>query len=272
MRLLNASPPNASGALVNFLRAFDLLEGHPYRYIELRNIARCYQMLLQYDLAILYYRRHLAEGRPDETDRVQTEARIQAYEETLGSVTIETNTPGAEVWIDTHCYEPIRGQVRITGGRHRVELRAPGHLPGQREFDIASQQHITVRINLERPTRGTPRWLFWSSFGATALAAGVGLTFTLLAWNRWTDIEPLVNSNDRRMRLRVTEADQQRIKDYEMASYIGYGVAGVFAVATTVLYFTDESRRSSPESRRGGVSLIPRVEPGAAGLLLQGAF
>jgi hypothetical protein len=272
LRLMSLTSPNTNGALANFLRAYELLEGHPERNVDLRNIGRCYQMLLRYDLAIYYYRRDLEEGSPAEADRVRSQARIEALEGTLGSVTIETNVSGAEVWIDSHCYEPVRSQVRIPAGRHRIELRAPGHLPGQREVDVASRQPVTMRIDLERLARGTPRWLFWSSFGGTALAAGVGLAFTMLAWDRRTDLEPWINHNDRSMRLRVTEADQQQITTHELVSYIGYGVAGVFAIATTVLYFTDESRRLSPNPRRSGVILVPLAQWGGAGMLAHGAF
>ena len=72
--LLEANPPDYNAALAEFQRAYDLLEGHPRRYLELSNIGRCYQGLGQYDRAMEYYERYLREGGAQAEDRAQRHA------------------------------------------------------------------------------------------------------------------------------------------------------------------------------------------------------
>lgn len=80
------TPPNYRAALVVHQRAYELLAGHPLRYLELNNIASCYQHLGEYDSALDPYERFLREGGPGARDRARVEATIQVLLSTSGTL------------------------------------------------------------------------------------------------------------------------------------------------------------------------------------------
>src|SRR5690606_17791482 len=51
-----------TGALVEFQRIYDLLEGHERRYFVLYNMGRCQEQLFRYADALDSYHRYLREG------------------------------------------------------------------------------------------------------------------------------------------------------------------------------------------------------------------
>ena len=71
----NATLYNA--ALAEFERAYQLLEGNPRRYLELKNIGDCHLGLGQTDAALDAYRRYLREGGASAENREDIEQRIR---------------------------------------------------------------------------------------------------------------------------------------------------------------------------------------------------
>jgi hypothetical protein len=263
---MRLTPPNFNAALVEFQRAYELMGGYPRRYIQLSNIASCYLGLQQYDLAVEYYERYLREGGDRVEDRSEMEERIQDLMNRLGVVRVATNVPDAEVWIDDRRVTVMHGEVRTSSGRHTVEARAPGHVPARQEVEVVARQTVLVRFVLERVR--APRWLFWSSLAATGLAAGAGVACAVLAAVSRSEVDALLNGPDRFL---VTGGDRQRIADYVTASYVSFGVAGGFAVATTILHFVTDSRRATTQDAPRAL-LVPHAGVDGVGLQLHGVF
>lgn len=269
------NPPNYRAALVEYQRAYELLAGHPLQYLELNNIASCYQNLGEYDAALESYERFLREGGPAARDRDRVGATIQALVSTLGTVEIETNVSSAEVWSESRRIGSAPGRVRVPGGRHLIELRAAGHVSGRQEVSVASRQTLTVRVELERirPPRRIPTVYFWTGVGVTLAAAATGVVFASLTMAARTDVDHRLASTSPSVRFSVTAEDQQSIANKALVADIFFISAGALAIGTTVLGLLTDFRAHPDESPR---SSIPRVgvsvASGTAGLMLQGAF
>ncbi|MBI5512287.1 MAG: PEGA domain-containing protein [Deltaproteobacteria bacterium] len=271
--LTQENPPNYNAALTEFEEAYRLLEGHPRRYVELRNIAECYQNLGQYDRALTAFQRYLQEGGPGAEDRPRYEAAIAALESTLGSFDIQVNLPSAEVWVDDRQVGVAPGRVRVPGGRHLVELRASGHSPSRQEAQVASRQTTPLAFTLEVLGRGgMAPVFFWSALGATAVTASVGAVFGVLALSARSDVNTRLASSDDATRFSVGPGDQQRITSLATTADILYASAGVLAVGTAVLYFITDFRGGRAAPAQGSLRLRPLVGPGGLGVGLGGAF
>jgi hypothetical protein len=271
--LFNEQPPNYNGALTEFEEAYRLSAGHPRRYIELRNIAECYQNLGQYDRAITYLQRYLQEGGPGAEDRPRYEAALSVLESTMGTVEVTTNVPAAEVWADNRRVGDAPGRVRVPGGRHVIELRAVGRSPARREVDVVSRQSARVHMDLDALGRGgiTPA-VFWIGLGATAVVAGVGGVFGVQAMSARGDVDTRLASSDAAVRFTVSPADRQRIAELAQVADILYLSAGVLAVGTTVVAFLTDFRGASGEQPRATLRVAPLLGPLVQGLSLEGRF
>ncbi len=269
--LMQESPPNYGAAITEFSEAYRLLEGHPRRYVELRNIAECYQNLGQYDRALEYFRRYLDEGGPEAEDRPRYEGALQALEAMLGAVDVAVNVPTAEVWADSRLVGRAPGRVRIPGGRHVVELRASGYSPARQEVELASRQTLSLRFSLEPlGRRGLSPVLFWTGVGATSVALGVGAVFGALALSARSDVDQRLASPVETERFSVGPADRERIASRGQVADALYVTAAALGAATAVVYFLTDFRGSGRAST--SLRVAPVATPLAYGLSLGGAF
>lgn len=268
--LLEANPPDYNAALAEFMRAYELLAGHPRRYLELSNIGRCHQGLGQYDRAMEYYERYLREGEVRAEDRAQVEASIAALRDILGTLRIEVDVAGAEVWVDDRQVGAAPGRVRIPAGRHVVELRAPGHAPSRREVELASRQERALSFSLERLGRaGLRPVFFWVAAGLTVATAGVGAYWGARALAERGDVDARVASADEASRFSVTDVDRQRIGGLATtadAFFIGAAALGVGA--TVLAFLTDWGGARASGAPRASLLVVPQ----APGVQLAGTF
>lgn len=272
--LLSEQPPNYSAALTEFEEAYRLLVGHPRQYIELRNVAECYQNLGQYDRAITYFQRYLQEGGPGAEDRARYEAALSVLESTMGAVEVATNVPSAEVWADNRRVGDAPGRVRVPGGRHVLELRAPGRSPARIEVDVVSRQTARIRIDLDAlGGRGITPVVFWVGLGATAVLGGVGGVFGIQAMTARSDVDARLASSDPATRFSVGPSDRQRIADHAQVADILYLSAGILAVGTTVVAFLTDFRSTPAEQAQvSRVRVTPMIGLAAQGIALEGSL
>lgn len=130
---------NYDAALVEFLRAHELLEGHASQHIVEYNIGTCYEGLSQYGRAVERYRRYLEGAGPDADDRGEVESRIAELEQRLGTIRLHVNAPNYEVWIDGDMVGRDIAEIMAPGGHHTVEIRAEGYLEARQEVDLLSR-------------------------------------------------------------------------------------------------------------------------------------
>lgn len=272
--LIEASPPDYNAALAEFRRAYELMEGHPRRYLELSNIGRCYQGLGQYDRAMEFYERYLREGGDQADDRAQVEASIRALRDILGTLVIETNVPEAEVWVDSRQVGTAPGRVHVPGGRHVVELRARGHAPSRQEVELASQQTVPMTFSLEVLGRaGLRPTFFWITAGVAAAAAATGGVFGVLALSARSDVDARLASTNDATRFSVSGDDAQHIRTLSLTADVLFASGAALAIGATVLAFlTDWHGASREGAPRPTARLVPSLAPSAAGVQLVGSF
>jgi tetratricopeptide (TPR) repeat protein len=229
---------NYEAALAELGRAYTALGDDPKRAVILFNIAQCHERLFRYDAALEYYRRYLDEAGDAAEDRAEVEGTIRTLDALLATIEIKTNVPNAEVWIDERRIALPPGVIRIPGGRHVLELRAPGFVPARRELAVPARGSETVLMLLDEVREGLDPVYFWSSAAATGVALGVGALFGARALAARSDVD--ARSEDSREQYTVTAADQRDIRDLALAADLSYGVALVFGAGATILYFLTE--------------------------------
>lgn len=268
---------NWEAALAEFHRAYELLEGHPAQYTVLFNLGQTYERLFQYDLALDAYRQYIERGGDAAEDRVTVQATMRALESLLAVINVQTNVPRAEVWLDDRRIGNAPGALRIPGGRHLVQLRAPGFLPNQVEVQIVARAHRDVIVNLTRipQNRGLPPFLFGTAAGLAVVAAGVGAGFGISALSQRGAIDTLLA--DPVNRYRAEEIDQ-RNRDMQSTAVVAdvlFGTAGVFAIGAGILFFLTDFRghRSSEHPTAAPRAwLVPSSSNGVTGITLMGVF
>ena len=266
------------GALVEFQRAHDLLEGHPLQYLAVYNIGRCNERLFRYDQAMHYYRRYLSEAGPDAPDRAEVRGKIELLEGLLGTIRLTVNVPTYEVWIDERLVGENVPTVMVPGGTHVVEIRSEGYAPGQQQAQVPSRTEQAMTFELEplgEGFSGLHQAYFWSSLGLTLVTAGIGMVFGIMAMNENERLTELVD--DPIEGWAVTQDDLDVITRWALTADVLYGVAGLFAIGAIVFAFITDwggHEESSTASRGGvsGLSLMVSGTPDGAGLAVGGRF
>lgn len=266
---------NCEGALAELRASLALVE----RPNTLFNMARCYEELFRYDLAVQTYERYLSVAPPDAPDRPAVEATMRQLRNLLGTIVVRSNVP-AEVWIGDRVVGEAPGEVLVPGGHHAIELRAPGYVPERREVDVAGRQQVEVEVTLheaqvtnvtEEHTTiavteegGAPPAVFYSALGATAAAALVGAGFGLRALGSRRDARAL-SPYDRE----AIEAANDDTARAALLADVFFGVAGALGVTTLVLYFLTDFDGDAEER-----AVNPELAVGAGGaqLTLRGRF
>ncbi len=169
-----------AGALAEFERIYQLLEGHSRRFFVLYNIARCQEALFRYDAAIETYQRYLREGGAGTEQEQDARQRTVELERRLATVVIESNV-SAEVWLDDRLVGQAPGTIRVTAGSHRIELRARGYAPERQPLQVAARTQETLRFTLDRTGSGLSPAFFLTGAGLTLVAAGIGAGFGISA-------------------------------------------------------------------------------------------
>ena len=265
------------GALAEFQRIYELLEGHPNQFVVLYNLGRAYEELHRYDLAIQMYRRYLDEGGEGAEDRADVEASLRALERLLGTVAITLTGGGpatAEVWLGEWQVGVAPGEVQIPGGQHTIEVRAQGYEVLRREIQVASRQRVELELTMAQLSdfRGVSPALFVTSTALAVASLGVAVGLGVHAMMLSDDAQQCLDV--RGCELDVA-ARRQEIRDYSLAADVMYGAAGLFAVTSVILIFVTDWG-ASPEvmaaEQQASIRVLPAIGPHHAGLTLDARF
>jgi tetratricopeptide (TPR) repeat protein len=274
---------NFDAALVEFQRAYDLLEGNPIRFIVLYNIGQCHERMFRYDLALEFYRRYLEEGGENAEDRATVQATMRALDGLLATLVITSNVPTAEVWVDARqvaTLSPERREVRIPGGVHTVELRMRGFVPEQQQVQVAARSRTEISFTLEQLSeeyRGIDAWVFWSSGGVAVACALGGAVVGVLALTESQSLQAKRDDLTNPERFLITEADNERVKTLALTADVLFGGAVLFgATAVTLAFLTDwdgdEAPREGAAATTASLRLVPAFSPTSAGFSVSGQF
>ncbi len=177
-------------ALVEFQRAYDALPDYRVLY----NVGVTYLAQRSYVLSLRAFERYLVLGGAtlDPARRAEVEERIANLRQRVGFLVLEVNVDDAEVLVDGEAVArtPVRAPLSLDVGRHRVEVRAAGHLPEQRTISVAGGDELepvvapvasapphAPDLTTPEPPRRDLRPLAIGGFVSTAvLAAAAGTT------------------------------------------------------------------------------------------------
>jgi tetratricopeptide (TPR) repeat protein len=257
---------NFLAALAEFQSAYDRLEGNPERFLLLYNIGQAHERLFHYDEALAYYQRYLDEGGAEAEGAADVRASMRALEGLLGTIVIAADVEAASVWIDGHEVGTAPGSVHVPGGRHDVELRAPGRLPSAQEVQVAARESVEVSFTLAvlQDYDGIEPTVFWVVAAAAAaifvVGAGVG-------------IGALLESSEAQRRARMppilnTPADQAYVANLALAADVLYLTGAAVAVGAVVLAFLTDWDGPRHDDRATSLRFVPLVSPALVGLQL----
>jgi tetratricopeptide (TPR) repeat protein len=260
-------------ALVEFSRAYELLEHDPRRAELLNNIAVCHERMFRYDLALHYYERYLREGAADAADRVEVEAVIRGLRGLLGTLRISANV-SSEIWIDDRPYGALSRDVLVPAGSHVIELRARAHEPARREVRVVPRTSQSLHFELTPLPQyhGVHRAYFWTGVGLTSAALVTGGALGLRALGEKKDAEALNEDSVAMVQ------HERKYQNLALASDLAWGASALFAVGSTVLFFLTDwrgrqrERDARPAERGVHVSFDPKLTPSSLGVAVRGGW
>jgi hypothetical protein len=136
-------------ALVEFQRAYDAMPDYRVLY----NVGVTYLAQRSYVLSLRAFERYLVLGGStlDPARRAEVEERIANLRQRVGFLVLEVNVTDAEVLVDGEVVArtPVPSPLSLDVGRHRVEVRAAGHMPEQRTISVAGGDELELAIELE---------------------------------------------------------------------------------------------------------------------------
>lgn len=268
---------NFDAALVEFQQAYDVIGEHPNRYLILYNIGQCHERSFRYDQALRFYRQYLEEGGEQAEGREEVEQAIARLEALLASVRIDVDVDQAEVWVDERLVGTAPGTVRIPGGSHTVEVRAPGHLPSRQEVQVPAGGEVDMSFSMEplpERFRGLHRAYFWASAGTAAASLVVGLALGVVAFRQHSEVDRRLG--DEREQWTVTQADIDRIGTLALAADVFFAASALFTAGAVVFgLLADWGRDDQDEAataRRGSLRLGAAASGHGGSVVLGGWF
>ena len=255
-------------ALAEFEAAHALLEGGGDMYLALYNVALCHQRLGRVDLAVRYYEQYLAAAPVAEPGRADVETTVATLRDLLGTLVLETNVD-AEVWVDGRLLGTAPGEVRIAGGLHDVELRAPGVETARFPLQVAAGQRIEREVELailpEGGGLGPEAFVATTAVTGVALIAGAALGGVALALEaQITQRGPDGN----------TEEELAQREAVAIGADVSFAVAGAAGIAAIILGVSTDWDGGGParQTRDVPLAMIPWIGPQVVGASVVGAF
>lgn len=167
-------------ALDAFQEAYRLA---PHASVRL-NIANCYQQLSRPVEALFHFERYLAEAdHPAAAQRREIESTIRELRQRIGTITFQVTPDGATITIDSTDQRraPVTESVRVTQGRHTVEIRLDGYRTETQSVDVSGGGDARVAVRLARAE---------AAVGATTTTTTAVPTATTPAASTTATVEP----------------------------------------------------------------------------------
>jgi hypothetical protein len=282
------------GALKHYKKALSY-KRHPAVFF---NIAQCHRQLGEYKHALFYYKLYRSElpnaPNRDEVDRrikemAQKIAETERLEKQKGRLSVVTQPPGAQIFIDRVSGRPTAKSpaiVKLTPGQHLVVIKARGFADVHRKVTITTGKLELLELVLKPPRarkvprarpghkqassakagrRSSPfykRWWFWTgasiALAAVATATYTGIT-TLNMEKQWEDNRgPPPGDPD----------FESRYKRYRLSTDLLIGVAALAAVGITIGALVVGKGRAE----RPSAVIVPGCAAHGCGLSITGRF
>jgi tetratricopeptide (TPR) repeat protein len=248
------------------------------------NIAWCYDQLHRYADALEYYRLYLQEGEDAAAEVEKVQKRIEALSQFIGTMIIEVDVDGAEVFIDGKLAgtTPL-GDLTVDTGDHDLVVRKTGYLEARKQVTVVSG--ATKRISIvmfeavpaeapaaakavdegpgpepEGKKKKVHRGAFAATLTLTGLSAAALIATGTLALKKNSEIRDMSPADPG-----LQEAKDERTR-LALATDIMIGVTAAWGLTSIVLaFFTDWKKEKSLSVR-----LSPA--PGGAAFGLAGTF
>ncbi|MFK7987296.1 MAG: PEGA domain-containing protein [Sandaracinaceae bacterium] len=267
-----AEAGNCPGAIAEFDASLALVP----RANTLFNIARCQETLHRYDLAVEAFERYLDIASPDDADRATVEATMRQLQNLLGTLHV-ASTVEAEVWLQDRVVGVAPGDVLVPGGRHVLELRAPGRLPERREVEVTARGETSVAFELRAAETNVTTNVRTVSYEAPPLLAAltgtmIGVALGTAAVGAGFGIDAIVQADQVRAMDGMLPRDLASISDAALYADILYVAGGLLgATALLMALLTDWGGGSGQEDQAStSTRVMPVVGPLFVGLRLEG--
>ncbi len=249
----------------------------------------------------------LREGQDvNDHDRQATEEMLAKAKASIGTVTIQVDTRGAEVLVDGRRVgtSPLADPVFMESGRRSIEVKKTGLTSLREEIDVAAGSAPVVTLKLPPvlkptvdpmhmpgldkgapPETGAPRWRTWgvvSSAGVAAVGAGVGIGFSFAANAKnaaaLEERDTLANHTLVGHSICTHQAgvprcgrlpDLVEARDtYRNVAITSFAVAGVGAAGALFSALWSPSRQGRITRKEGALSVVPSIQ----GVVVTGSF
>lgn len=267
-----AEAGNCPGAIAEFNASLALLP----RANTLFNIARCQETLHRYDLAVEAFERYLDIASPDDADRATVEATMRQLQNLLGTLHVASNVE-AEVWLQDRVVGVAPGDVLVPGGRHVLELRAPGRLPERREVEVSAQGETSVAFELQAAETNVTTNVRNVSYEAPPLPAAltvtmIGVAVGTAAVGAGFGIDAMVQSDQVRAMDGRLPRDLSAISDAALYADILYVAGGLLGATALVMAFLTDWGDGDGQEEEASASprVVPLAGPLSVGLRVEG--
>lgn len=277
---------NFRAALIEFQRAY---ADSPH-YKLLYNLGQASLELQEYASAIDFLAAYLSEGSDEIAPerRAEVEQTIRYLESRIAYVTVATNEPGAELYVDDTLIgrAPLAEPVRVGAGRHTFSAVRDGQPRVERRIDVAAGDRTELRLDFAaQPPAGAPLGsappapvgagydepgsgdytaaiVMGAATGGLLLGAVTMTLVTGAAQQTYQEELLVTTTKDRIETLRSDAQTKALVTD------ILWGATAVSAVVTTILFATAGGGSSDGARAERGVS----VRAGVGSLALTGQF
>jgi hypothetical protein len=274
---------NFRAALIEFKRAY---KAAPH-YKLLYNLGQASLELQEDSSAIEYFSTYLAEGKDDMAPerRQEVEDTIVRLKARLATVTVTSNQPGAEIYVDDSLAgtSPLLEPLKLSVGRRTILARKHGFTAVERVVDVAAGDHLEVVLEFKdkpvqpelakldlRPSAASqaPEDSSLSAaawMGITTAALGVGgVSMSILTALAQKDYD---NEKQDKTTAKQLQDLRESAKTKALVTDIVWGATLVSATITTVLLLSDGAERA-PQEDLGAV----HVNWGPTSLSVRGRF
>lgn len=239
--------------------------------VVLLSIAECQTRSEQYQKAIETLQAYLRE-KPDAKDAPEVRTQIEALQSKPAKLTISSDVPGAEVWVDeTNTGSVTPTELTLSAGSHWIALLRDGYQRTEQSVQLAPGERANVSLTLvpeptpvapppavAEPVADEPRGprhitpAFWAATGVgiAALATGIALGGVALKKEKDYNDNPSAKTADQGERM-------------ALGCDIALGVAGAAAVTALVVYLT--SGKKGEQQQQQAWSVGPSLGRGVAG-------
>lgn len=256
------------GARVEFERAYELAPTYRILY----NIGLVQKQQGDFVGALRNFQSYLEEGGNlvPEVRMTEVTKEIGALRARIGTVTITTSVPDADVFIDDVPVgkSPLPKPLLVNPGRRKISATKAGRLPANAVVEIASSDAKTVELELAESStlvvvekRRRVPWVGWIATGALAVGAGITGYIAIDGASKLDDMKDSPNPNEDELSSQSTKVKALSI------------VADVCTVAAVVvggvsLYYTikwgkedsESKEASAPNTASGGwLKISPRA-------------